>query len=146
LAPPAAAAPFFISMEVFMADHHYIRRGGFIHLSREAQAVWRFVADQPFNIYNLGAESVCLRSLLEHPAPKIDMVTLAGVATGVDIARLLVAAIPSESVSDLEFKKLIFEDPEPLTAEAALLPLLGRASIVSDEFRLGIRPGRKEFK
>ena len=70
---------------------------------------------------------------MSDPVPKISMEALAGLATGVDIVRLLVAATPSETVSDLEFRKLIFGDPEPLMAEAALLPLLGRASIVSDE-------------
>lgn len=71
-------------------------------------------------------------------APKISIAVLAGVATGVDLFRLMVAAIPSENMDALEFKKFVLEDREPLTAEVALFPLLAEASITADEFRLGV--------
>ena len=125
-----------------MRKSHYLRRGGVVYISAEAEAAFKFISSRPVgNIYGLGAESVCLRNVLDDPAPKISMEALAGIALFVDIDRLLIAAMPSETVSELEFKKLIFEDRDPLTAEAALLPMLAEASIISDEFRLGIRIG-----
>lgn len=124
-----------------MKKSHYLRCGEFVHMSPESQAAFGFVAAWPRDIYRLGAHTVCLRNIVDDPAPRISAGVLDGVALGVDIGRLLLAAVPSRDEGELNFKRMLFEDRRPLTPELDLLSLLCEASQISDEFRLGLRIG-----
>jgi len=121
-----------------MAKLHIYRRAGVVHMSAEAHAACEYLAAKPADIQGLSAEIASLRALLNAPSPKISPSALAGVAISIDIARLLIAALPSETSADLELKELVFSNREPLLAEIALLPILIESSIRSDQFRLGI--------
>jgi hypothetical protein len=123
-----------------VTKYHYYRRAGAMHISPEAEVAYRFIGSRPSDLYCLGAEMICLQNVLDLPASRISEEALVGIATTIDSIRLLAAAIPSEKLEDLEYKQqILFEDRDPLMAESALLPLLIDASLVSDEFRLGLR-------
>jgi len=122
---------------------HFRRRGGVVHISPEAQAAYDYFGSRPSDLCGLGADLVCLLNAMEAPSPKISQQVLAGLAAGIDMHRLMLAAIPSESVKDLEYKKVLFQDRDSFVPTSALLPLLLEGSIVSDEFRLGLRKRRR---
>jgi hypothetical protein len=127
-----------ILSETNMMKSHIYRRAGVVHMSAEAQAAHEYVAAWATDVQGLSAEIRRLRALLNAPSPKISAQALAGATIGIDIARLLIAATPAETLADLSFKELVLGDREPSVAETALLPVLLEASIRADRFRLGV--------
>lgn len=130
------AAVAELSSGVKMAKLHIYRRGGVVHMSSEAQTAHEYIAGRPTDIHGLAGEITSLRAVLATPSPKLSPRALAGVALSIDMVRMLIAALPSETFADLDFKELIFQDREPLLGETALLPVLLEASIRADHYRL----------
>ncbi len=128
-----------------MKKSHFRHRGGVVYLSREAEHYFKCLADLPDDLSGLETEYLRLVSLLREADPQLSARVLVGVTRAIDLTRLIMAATPADCVEALDVKREVFKNSEPLQDGPELLPLLVDASLLSDEYRLGVRPGRRRI-
>lgn len=119
-------------------NRDYFRRGPRVVMSPEAKAAFRMMAAWPVDFHGLAGEVLKLHGILVGPVDGVPDEVLAGVATAIDLCRLLIAAMPAATGEDLGIKRMALADREPLLPGADLMPLLLDAALRADEYRLGL--------
>jgi hypothetical protein len=101
----------------------------YLHQIRSAAALTR-------DLRRLASDVLFLSLYLESRNPRIDLAMGADIRCFIDLARLLVAALPASSEAELELKLAALTPPEPLIADHVNLRAMAESGARADIQRL----------
>jgi hypothetical protein len=114
-------------------EHHLFNR---MKLNDETKAHLQWAISRPRNIQELLGELIIFRQYDEGNSIHIDSECKNGIRYTIDEIRALIAMTPARNDEDLAAKCLALTDPTPVVLAHGLLPIIARASVRADVFRL----------
>jgi hypothetical protein len=113
--------------------HHLFSR---MKLDDGATARFQWSSRRPRSFQELLVELLSLRQYHEGQSIHVDEESKNGILFAIDEIRALIAMMPAGDEDDLRTKCVALNDPAPVASSHQLLPIVARASIRADIFRL----------
>ncbi|WP_294536458.1 hypothetical protein [uncultured Rhodoblastus sp.] len=122
--------------EYFKRHHPFSR----MDINDETKARFQWSSRRQRGLQELMTELLMLRQYHEGQSIHFDPETKIGFRYAIDEIRALIAMIPARDEDELRVKCVALSNPAPVVSSHELLPVMARASICADVFRLKPTP------